>query len=314
MNFVKVSTLISLILLLFAFNVKGQKEKKVLFIGVDGVRGDALQEAPTPNIDLLNQNAIYSFDALNTGITVSGPGWSNIFTGVLDNKHKVVDNAFKNNNLHVHLDFLSIIKNKYPKFQTASFYTWLPIGIILNRSDIRMEWEYSMNGDAQIHRFVCDYIKNEKADATIVYYADPDIAGHNNGFTNDNPSYYKELIQFDRYVGDLLDAINNRSNRANEEWLIVSTSDHGGFNTSHGGERLSERNIFVIVARDDMESKEIKRKESVPIKPEDILTVAELKKYGFHNMPTTLDIAPTILEFFNINTEEYNFDGKSLLY
>ena len=313
MNLKKLLSLLSLMLVLFVFNVQGQKEKKVLFIGVDGVRGDALREAPTPNIDLLNQNAIYSFDALNTGITVSGPGWSNIFTGVLDNKHKVVDNAFKDNKLDVYPDFFSVIKGKMPKYQTAAFYTWLPIGIILNNSDIRMEWKYAMNGDAFVHKYVCDYIKNEKADATIVYYADPDVAGHSKGFTNDNPSYYREVIQFDRYVGDLVDAINNRPNRANEEWLIVSTSDHGGFKTGHGGEHLSERNVFVIVAHDDMDSKEIKRDNSVPIKPEDILTVAELEKYGFQNVPTTLDIAPTILKFLNIDTEEYNFDGRSLI-
>lgn len=313
MNFFKLSSIVSLMFILFVSNIQGQKVQKVLFIGIDGVRGDALREAPTPNIDLLNQNAIYSFDALNTGITVSGPGWSNILTGVSESKHKVVDNAFKNNNLDMHPDFLSIIKDQKPEFQTAAFYTWLPIGIILNQADMRVERKYSMDGDAYVHRLVQDYLRNETADATFVYYADPDVAGHNKGFTIDNQIYYREIVQFDRYVGDLVDAINSRSNRTNEEWLIVSTSDHGGFKTSHGGEHLSERNVFVIVAHDDMESNEIKKDESFPIKPEDILRVTELEKYGFHNVPTIFDIAPTILEFLNINSEMYNFDGKSLL-
>lgn len=284
-----------------------------MLIGVDGVRGDDLKEAPTPNIDLLNEGAIYSFDALNTGITVSGPGWSNILTGVSDNKHKVVHNGFKNTDLDKHPDFLSIIKDHKPQFQTAAFYTWLPIGIILNRADMRVEREYSMGGDAYVHRLAQDYLKNENADATFVYYADPDIAGHNQGFTIKESEYYREIIQFDRYVGDLIDAINDRPNRANEEWLIVSTSDHGGFKTWHGGEHLSERNVFVIVAQDGMDPLELERDKATSILPEDVLLVAELKKYGFENVPTTFDIAPTILEFLDIELEKYNFDGQSLI-
>ncbi|SMO52108.1 Type I phosphodiesterase / nucleotide pyrophosphatase [Saccharicrinis carchari] len=298
---------------LLVANIHAQKVKKVLFIGVDGVRGDALQEAPTPNIDLLNKRATYSYHALNTCITVSGPGWSNIFTGVLDDKHKVVDNGFKNTNLDKHPDILSIIKEKKPEFQTAAFYTWVPIGIILNRADMRIEREYAMGGDAYIHRLAQDYLTNETADATVVYYADPDIAGHNHGFTIEAHEYYREIVQFDRYVGDLMDAINARPNRANEEWLIVSTSDHGGFKTWHGGEHLSERNVFVIVAGDNIVSREIKRSNTMPIKPEDTLPVVELEKYGFQNVPTTFDIAPTILQFLDIEISGYNFDGKSLL-
>ncbi len=170
-----------------------------------------------------------------------------------------------------------------------------------------------VRGDAYVHRLAQDYLRNETADATVVYYADPDIAGHTNGFTNDNPGYYGEIVQFDRYVGDLMDAINAPPSRANEEWLIVSTSDHGGFETWHGGEHLSERNVFVVVARDDMEAKEIKRSNTITIKPEDALPVAELEKYGFQDVPTTFDIAPTILHFLDIETSGYNFDGKSLL-
>ena len=38
----------------------GQTEKKVLIIGIDGVRSDAFIQAQTPNIDALIENGIYS--------------------------------------------------------------------------------------------------------------------------------------------------------------------------------------------------------------------------------------------------------------
>lgn len=63
-------------------------ERKVLFIGIDGCRPDAIEKADTPNIDRLVANGVMS---TNTSIlgprdcgneTISGPGWSSIFTGV----------------------------------------------------------------------------------------------------------------------------------------------------------------------------------------------------------------------------------------
>ena len=55
---------------------------RVLVIGIDGVRSDALTEANTPNLDALMSTGVYSPDALNDDITISGPGWSDILCGV----------------------------------------------------------------------------------------------------------------------------------------------------------------------------------------------------------------------------------------
>ncbi len=103
--------------------------------------------------------------------------------------------------LHESPDFLSIIKENLPDYQTAGFYTWLPIGGILDNLDVRVAREYALGGDAYIHRMAIDYLANDDADATVVYYADADIAGHNYGFYEDVPQYYREIVQFDRYGG-----------------------------------------------------------------------------------------------------------------
>lgn len=291
----------------------GQNAKKVLFIGSDGTTGSELRDIPTPNIDLLTEDAIYSYDAINNGITISGPGWSNLFTGVLDKKHKVVGNSFDNNNLAAHPDFLQIIKKHLPHYETAAFYTWLPIGLILDEADTRVARKYAQKGDAFVHRIAQDYLRNEVADATVVYYGDVDIAGHNYGFYKDVPQYYKEVVQLDRYVGDLVDAINARPNRDEEDWLIVMSTDHGGYKTGHGGETLGERNIFMIVAGDQIKHSELRRTNSRKIKMDDQLPLKRLKRYGYDTMPTQVDVVPTILHFLGISSEEYDLDGKSLL-
>ena len=80
--------------------------KKVLIIGIDGTRPDAIQAATTPGLDDLIANGIYSPDALNDDITISGPGWSAILCGVWSNKHLVTGNNFTPNNYatYPHID------------------------------------------------------------------------------------------------------------------------------------------------------------------------------------------------------------------
>ncbi|GAB3654209.1 hypothetical protein GCM10028791_24750 [Echinicola sediminis] len=264
-------------------------------------------------MDLLSQKAIYSYDAINNGITISGPGWSNLFTGVGEGKHKVIDNSFKDHNLGSHPDFLTVIKENLPEYHTAAFYTWLPVGLILDKTDLNVSRKYAHNGDAYVHKAAIDYLSHEKADATVVYYGDVDIAGHTYGFYEEVPQYYEEIVQFDRYVGDLLDAINSRKSREEEEWLIVLSTDHGGYKTGHGGTTLQERNIFVMAAGDNIFSKEIKPTKPAVLKQEDQLPLSDLEKYGYDKVPTQLDVAATILDFLEINTDKYQLDGSSLL-
>ncbi|MFQ6047327.1 MAG: alkaline phosphatase family protein, partial [Gemmatimonadales bacterium] len=66
--------------------------KKVLLIGLDGVRVDILAQAATPNIDALIANGTFSEWARTGTPTVSGPGWSSMLTGVWPEKHGVHSN------------------------------------------------------------------------------------------------------------------------------------------------------------------------------------------------------------------------------
>src|SRR5262249_2131553 len=77
------------------------KTKKVLFIGIDGCRFDAVKAVDAPNLDRLMAEGCYDADCQILGDrytgndTVSGPGWSSILTGVWADKHGVDNNDFK---------------------------------------------------------------------------------------------------------------------------------------------------------------------------------------------------------------------------
>ena len=82
---------------LFFTTLWSQDLKKVLIIGIDGCRSDALEIASTPTIDSLINEGIFSPDALNDDITISGPGWSANLCGVWSDKHQVTNNDFSIN-------------------------------------------------------------------------------------------------------------------------------------------------------------------------------------------------------------------------
>jgi predicted AlkP superfamily phosphohydrolase/phosphomutase len=83
----------------------GRPKKKVLIIGIDGCRTDALLAAKAPNLYALiragafaDKTRIISPRPAGVADTISGPGWSSILTGVSADKHGVRDNQFQKPN------------------------------------------------------------------------------------------------------------------------------------------------------------------------------------------------------------------------
>ncbi len=66
---------------LFINALGASPHKRLLVVGVDGCRPDALLKCNAPNLRALAANGIYTWHALSRPPTKSGPCWSSIFTG-----------------------------------------------------------------------------------------------------------------------------------------------------------------------------------------------------------------------------------------
>ena len=86
--------------------------KKVLLIGLDGVRVDVMAAVKTPVIDSLAASGFFSDEAQTRVRTVSGPGWSSMVIGARTEKHRVDSNNFEGNDYSSYPDFLSRIELK----------------------------------------------------------------------------------------------------------------------------------------------------------------------------------------------------------
>ena len=232
--------------------------KKVLIIGIDGCRPDALVKANTPNLDALMANGTFSLDARNTDVTSSGPGWSAMLTGVWSNKHGVVDNSFSGNKFSRYPHFFKMIKEAIPGSKTVSISQWHPINkniavtgadALINTNDTSVATKES----------AVNALSNGDETAFFVHFDDVDHAGHGSGFSVGNPNYLNAIETVDTQIGDIVATIKARENYREEDWLILVSTDHGGLGTSHGGTSEEERTIFLIASGDQIPQREIKK-------------------------------------------------------
>lgn len=236
--------------------------KHVLVVGIDGTRPDCLTAAKTPNLDRLISEGAVSYDGFAGGeatgpknqITVSGPGWASVLTGVWDNKHKIADNKFAENDLATYPHFFVRLAEKVPSASLASIVDWAPIH------------EHILDGATFSHTAKTDQecadeanrlLRASDPDVLFLYFGDVDHTGHASGFSPTNPEYVGAIEKVDAQLGTVLETIEQRPKFAEENWLVIVTTDHGGYQKSHGGQRPIERQIFFIVSGEEAARGEI---------------------------------------------------------
>lgn len=300
-------------LFLFA-SLWASQPRKVLIIGIDGVRTDALQLANTPNIDALISSGFYTYESWHEGITVSGPSWSTIMCGVEFFKHGVTSNSYSGSNYNTYPYFTKRAKDCLPNLYQVQIVQWAPMS----------DNVYNDAWDQKIK--VCDgcgansvsaaqtQLQNPNLDVMFVYFDECDLTGHSSGFNPSNPAYINAIQTVDGHIGSILTALQNRPTYAQEDWIILITTDHGGIGTGHGGNTNVERKIWWVGSGNNPVSNQLSG-------------VSDPGSFamGNHNATTALgnpsqaDIAVTALDHLFRGTQcdpftaAWNLDGQSWL-
>ena len=220
-----------------------QNTKKILLIGMDGCRSDALQIANTPNLDQVIQEGFSCLEARTIPPTMSGPGWASMLTGVWYNKHQVHGNVFIGNQLDQYTHFFNRIEAHKPDLQTFSIAHWAPINDKIIR---KVDYKNSPKSDVAVAQEGIQILSKQNPDALFLHFDDIDHAGHFSGFNPKNPKYIKEIEKVDSLIGLVLKTVQSRPTYATEDWLILFSPDHGGIKLSHGGSTEVERSTFII--------------------------------------------------------------------
>lgn len=270
------------------FNVSSQH---VLILGIDGCRVDALEKAHTPHLDSLKAQGIYCPTSWQLGKTKSGPGWSSMLTGVWDEKHQVTDNQFSNNAFANFPFFTSYLKRLDPSKKSAIIVGWKSFHRITKKDG---SWDLALNanGDEDGKQKAIDLLKKDTCDVIMIHFNDVDFAGHTTGFEPENEKYIRAIEETDRRIGEILNALRKRPNYKNEDWLILSSTDHGGTGKHHCGNSVQERKIWWLASSNKLQKMEIVAEDPGSYFYENMPVNKEIVK----NYPSIVDIAVTALD------------------
>lgn len=231
---------------------------KVLLIGVDGVRPDVLADVSTPHLDSLASAGLLIENARTTIPSVSGPSWSSMLTGVWPDKHGVTDNDFTGKRYRAYPDFLTRLEQHRPALSTAAIVDWLPLvtaddGLtaISDAIDVKHALDgYELGWAAADERSVElaeELLATGDPDALFVYLGNPDETSHEHGSIG---AEYREAIMLaDEHIGRIVRALRARPSYVSEDWLVLSSTDHGRRSDGgHGGPSPEEMTIFILAS------------------------------------------------------------------
>ncbi|MDB5106568.1 MAG: hypothetical protein JWP91_4257 [Fibrobacteres bacterium] len=222
--------------------------RKVLIIGIDGMRPDALLSVETPNLKGLIRAGAFASSATADSITRSGPGWASVLTGVWHDKHHVYDNVIGTFHGDAYPAFFKRLKESRPDLFTACIVNWAPIR---DRLMSGIDLALAPGNDDSVASRASSLLLRGDPDVLFLHFDAPDHAGHKYGFSRFSPPYRHAVASVDRQVGKVMEALQARPGLYREDWLILVTTDHGGSFRHHGRDIRAHRRVFLIVSGND---------------------------------------------------------------
>lgn len=244
----------------------GKTEKKAIVIGYDGGRADALRydyDNGAFNTLLADGGHAYisycggvMYPAENTQKTSTAPGWCSMLTGEWADVHGITDNSIVKSNDHLTI-LTSLVESG--TIDSSAFYVSWNGHFVEDDSTYKLEKEYCEEKNLNV-RFDDslwdigtvmsveeDLHKEDCSDFIFSIIEIPDAAGHSTGFSSETATYQLAVTINDIEAQLIIDTITARETYDTEDWLIILTSDHGGFKTSHGGSTIQERMTFIVI-------------------------------------------------------------------
>ncbi|MGN0521220.1 MAG: alkaline phosphatase family protein [Eubacterium sp.] len=261
------------------------KIRKVLFIGFDGMRADALpyvldnasnsKTGVSGIAELQKEGGIYlAYCGGEAGTdteqsTSTSACWTSHFTGVWGNKHGIITNDDSKN-----LQYKTFMLEYAQKgLNTSIAFDWDPYFDVNLREEIKFVMQNNL------HMRFCDIDRMKKVGDEFNNFLSPDkpstSAPYDTGMRDyvisrieqgddivcgifhnidtaghmygfgTSTQYAGSVMNCDMYAHSILNVISEREKNLNEEWLVIFANDHGGLGKGHGNQTIEERTTWI---------------------------------------------------------------------
>lgn len=286
------------------------KQRKVLIIDIDGLGGNELQTIAPVNFVAMQKNGKYSLNT-NKGVSDAG-GWVSLLTGTGFVKHQILNDNFeryKDPNTDDHgaitsyrnvLDYITQFKT----VKTGVVTPWASLRKYLSNSDFAP----IVSTDIAVKDSTIAMLNTQISLGTlIVNFRDVEAAGASGGFTANNAVYKASVTKTDGYVGEILTALKARKTYANEDWLVILTTNHGGSSTV-------PTNGFMLAYNPSLTQLELRKSgfNTINFKTSAITAIVP-NDNGLYNMADNKDFTVQMQTKFNTANNYPQFLGKSTL-
>lgn len=212
----------------------------VVFIMLDGLRPDAINEQNTPELCRFMQRASYTLNGRSVVPPVTLPCHTSIFHSVPPQRHGITDNNWHPMSRPVK----GLVEQlKYHDKRTGMIYNWEQLRDISRPGELYfntfIDTSYSLDGDDIIAELAIPHLRRRAFDFTFVYFASIDMSGHYYGWMEEG--YIQQATRVDGLVKQVLEAID-------DETTVIIHSDHGGHERDHGIDCPEDMTIPWMIA------------------------------------------------------------------
>lgn len=243
-----------------------EKKPKALILGFDGARADSMRYlVKSTKEDISGKLFVSAYSAVNTlkkegGLylsyaggepsapqeTSTAQGWSAILTGVWGGTNGVLKHVPLKESCPTVLRELA-----EQGIKSAFLAEWADHFTITYKNEIAISKEKNLPLEFKKHDtdeiLETSTAENIEGDTDCIFsvFEGPDYNGHAYGFGSENYRYTVTVCNLDRIAYRLMEKVKARPTYAQEDWLFLITSDHGGHGFGHGTQKVEDRTTFI---------------------------------------------------------------------
>ncbi|MBQ7545349.1 MAG: alkaline phosphatase family protein [Clostridia bacterium] len=244
----------------------GKTEKKAIVIGYDGCRADMLGFAKDPQQSAIltlgkEGHTVFSYCGgvnypyVNTQATSTAPGWCSMLTGAWADVHGIRRNYQPKSNDHLTM-LTTLVQDgtidnsafyvSWPGHLNGRLTTYYPEKQYVQEQGLPVTFLQAEDDDGTFSNIMNDLAQKDCTDFIFFTFEYTDHVGHTSGFDPKNPKYEQAFYDAEAHGKMVIEQIQARDTYETEDWLILITTDHGGYDLNHGRCTIHERTTFMV--------------------------------------------------------------------